>query len=392
MHVVLGMATGLLAAGSAVLVAYVPWWRAPLAALACLIAVVGASFGWAWFLARRDRSRDVAPVVTSGAMFGTALFIGHAVFTTFVGAEHGLLMIAAGAVVLAALGQAMGWAAARAHEAADRSVKLLPWALGAVAVCGAASLIGLTITDRASEMHDYEVVAALPPLETSHGRFVEERASTQLLGRTCIHHRCLAHVQTGNDTRSLGPEFEQDAPLRLLRSPARQTLLLEARGHALAVTDDRPAAWDWRTPSMIDTGAWLGAFPALVALAMFGLCTALVVLALRGMLSRRRAEIEAAAPGVVEDGWLRVFDGTGPRRVAVDKLDGPVLVSSAPRPGAPYRGDGQDLPFELVEGDKAALIALIEERARTLDAAALGIAACFVAPLLAAFAAGSLFY
>jgi hypothetical protein len=378
---VLGIATGLIAAGSAQALWHVSW-SAPITALVCFAAVALGGVAWAWYLQRESHDEAAVPVVTSITMMATSLLVAHAAFRVLHGALDGYSHVAAAALGFAVLGQGLGWSLTRSCRRG---------ALGAVLISAVAVVVGLGVMALARGHYEadgkYELVAELGPMRSSEGRFAEERATTMAgfsLGRTCIHHRCLAHVQSGGSVRTIGPGFEQNDKLRLLHSAGQGQLMLEAAGRPLAIADDHVS--DWRNPSTFDTDAWLGALPALTAMAGFGLWTSLVVLAFGTRLTRRIRALLHARAGVVQDGWLRLDESSPPRRVATSH-EGPVLLASTEPAPAAYRGDALDPALDLIAGDRADVISALERRIHVLDAAALGLCACFTAPIAAAFAA-----
>jgi hypothetical protein len=407
---VLGVLTAGLAAASAMAVWQVRPWPSPLAAFGCVGAVVLLSYGWAWFLGWQGWGAQGAAGMVASVMGATALFIGHAMYQALTGVdlagERAVALVGGGAVGVMAVGYAIGWllAGARAERSAAVASTLGRSARVAALLAACATVSGVVVAGSAVVRDlgqaSYRLIDELPPMAASQGHFSEERpliaggvgdARAFTLGRTCIGHRCLAHVvPTAGSPRSFGPQFDQSDSLRLLHSPGRHLLLLEAGGQALAVSEDAPGAWDWRTPSALDTGRLLGALPALAAMAAFGLLAALFTLAFRSVLARKLESVRLAIAGHVEAGWLRLEHHALPTRVTTAH-EGPVLADFGAADfgttAGPYRGDAQDAGPKLLLGERGDLSLALERRIDTLDAAALGFASCFSAPLCAAFAA-----
>jgi hypothetical protein len=402
---VLGLVTAAIAASSAMAVWQAHPWPTPYAAFGCVAVVVLSSYGWAWFLGWQGWGDSGAPGMTAAMMAATALLIGHATYRALAGTalagQHALAVVGGGGVGLLIIGYAAGWALAQARsERSARAARGLAGkglgrsALIAALLAAVATASGLAVASstfvRDRDHGSYQTLVELPPMAESGGRFSEERAAdaTFALGRTCIGHRCLAHITRAGVPRSFGPDFDQGAGVRLLHSPARHLFMLEAGGRALAVGDDAPSAWDWREPSTLDTGRLLSALPGLAAMAAFGLFAAVLALGLRSLVARRLASVRVAREGRVEGGWLRLGDAQPPTRVATSH-EGPVLADfgAEGRAAQPYRGDAHEAAPELIMGERDALAHALEKKIDTLDATAVGLATCFSAPLCAAFAA-----
>lgn len=263
-------------------------------------------------------------------------------------------------------------------------------AIRSLVVSGAIAALGLTLMDSLTERQDFQMVAELPRELSQRGELSEIRASDgTVLGRTCIGYRCIAHIRTDATTRSFGPAFREDSDLRLMRSERRRALMLVADHQPLAVIDTEPSAWEWRSPSIIETGYWLRALPSVVFVAVLGWLVAASLALGRSRISRRLQKLASAVEGRVQDGWLRTSDALAPQRVAF--VEGDVLVCREPAPHAPYRGDEHDRTFELIEGDREDNEGPLLRRAQKLDRATVAIAAITALPLFAALVTALLF-
>ncbi len=273
-------------------------------------------------------------------------------------------------------------------------------ALAAVVFAGATTAAGLATLDIVAERVDFRMVASLPPAVSSDGRFTQERAmGDERLGRTCIHDRCLAHIRVDTDavapasadhTRSFGPAFDQNAKVRLLRSKARNLLMLEADGDAVAVMDDTASAWEWRAPSAIDSGDWAALLPKLVGGALLGWILSLFLVLWRSATDRRLRILAAATEGRVDGGWLRLSDDSVPQRVP-DLDDGPWLAlksADGAMDQSAYRGDRSDGIARLLEGDKEDHMSPLRRRVKRLDRLAILFGAGLSLPVVASMIFG----
>lgn len=256
------------------------------------------------------------------------------------------------------------------------------WA--SLVVASLVAALGVLRMDAVATRGDVRLVATLPALPSVDGTFAEERARGDMkLGRTCIHHRCIAHVVTDSATRSFGPAFEQHANVRLLQSQQREQLILEADGSPVAVMAADPAAWEWESPSLFDTHRFRAAFSPLVTVAISGWLASLVLLAWRTRVRRRLAVLERADEARIDAGWLRWSEGSPPRRVTGHD-DGPVLVHRHATRAAPYRGDVVDGSFDLLEGDREDNTRPLLRRSTRIGAAIVGLSAGTSMPLFLA--------
>jgi hypothetical protein len=305
--------------------------------LACVGAVATASFTWAWVLSRIGRG---GAVLVSSVMVATALLIVVAAYRGFLSREpvatSALAQLGGVAIALVAVGYALGWALAdarprgrsrRAREVAagEPGANLGPAVRAAIAVAAASTLAG--------------VVAA----KWSPGTMLDVWPDAV---------RALALESTAT---------------------CRQLTTLQMR-----------AAGGWPSTSF----ALASALPGLTIVCGLGVWLALLALSLRRAVVSRLEAVRAASAGSIHAGWLRVDEGAQPLRLS-GRRDGPVLVlravTSARR--GPYRGQEAEPDIELIAGERRAIARALVRRIDMLDAAVVGLASCFAAPLVGALMA-----